>query len=181
VVRAAKAAKHDLVVVLLHWGKEYADDPGGWRRVLARRLIDAGAHLVIGHHPHVLQGIERHRGGLIAYSLGNFLSKTCTTRRGSAAYCACASNQPGGSRSQGRSDPRIRKTDRGRAKRRASPGCVSIPPTSRRCPSSIRGPQKKAMGVKVRQRMQSLSRTLKTTLVRKNEALVWQRGKRRCW
>lgn len=64
---------HDLVVVLVHWGQEYADEPEWTQRVAARALVEAGADLVIGHHPHVLQGIERHGHGLIAYSLGNFL------------------------------------------------------------------------------------------------------------
>ncbi len=64
---------HDLVVVLVHWGLEYADEPDWVQQAAARALVEAGADLVIGHHPHVLQGIERHGHGLIAYSLGNFL------------------------------------------------------------------------------------------------------------
>lgn len=64
---------HDLVVVLVHWGLEYADEPDWQQQQAARALVEAGADLVIGHHPHVLQGIERHGHGLIAYSLGNFL------------------------------------------------------------------------------------------------------------
>jgi poly-gamma-glutamate capsule biosynthesis protein CapA/YwtB (metallophosphatase superfamily) len=64
---------HDLVVVLVHWGIEYADEPDWVQQQAARALVEAGADLVIGHHPHVLQGIERHGHGLIAYSLGNFL------------------------------------------------------------------------------------------------------------
>lgn len=63
----------DVVVVSLHWGMEGMEYPF-WRDVeLARATIDAGATLVIGHHPHFLQGIERYQNGLIAYSLGNFL------------------------------------------------------------------------------------------------------------
>lgn len=65
--------EHDLVVVLVHWGLEYADEPDWQQQQAARDMIEAGADLVIGHHPHVLQGIERHGHGLIAYSLGNFL------------------------------------------------------------------------------------------------------------
>src|SRR5690606_1649612 len=64
---------HDLVVVLVHWGLEYADEPDWAQRKAAHAMVEAGADLVIGHHPHVLQGIERHGHGLIAYSLGNFL------------------------------------------------------------------------------------------------------------
>lgn len=70
---AAARADHDLLAVLVHWGEEYADAPAGVQQRAARGLIDAGADMVIGHHPHVLQGIERHNGGLIAYSLGNFI------------------------------------------------------------------------------------------------------------
>jgi poly-gamma-glutamate capsule biosynthesis protein CapA/YwtB (metallophosphatase superfamily) len=71
-VEEARVA-HDLVVVLVHWGLEYADEPDWVQQQAARALVEAGADLVIGHHPHVLQGIERHGHGLIAYSLGNFL------------------------------------------------------------------------------------------------------------
>lgn len=63
----------DCVVVSLHWGVEYESYPYAYQRQLARGLIDAGADLIIGHHPHVLQGLEVYKGGLIAYSLGNFV------------------------------------------------------------------------------------------------------------
>ncbi len=69
---------HDLVLVLVHWGTEYADQPHAWQTRAARRWIDVGAAAVIGHHPHVLQAIERYQGGLIAYSLGNFLFDNTT-------------------------------------------------------------------------------------------------------
>ena len=59
--------------MLIHWGAEYADMPAKIQRSEAKRLIEAGADMVIGHHPHVLQGVERHEDGLIAYSMGNFL------------------------------------------------------------------------------------------------------------
>src|SRR5882724_6836631 len=65
-------ARTDCVVVSLHWGYEYVELPTPAQQRLARSLIDAGAHMIIGHHPHVAQGIEEYRGGLIAYSLGNF-------------------------------------------------------------------------------------------------------------
>ncbi len=71
-VRAA-AAEADLVVVTLHSDLEFSDVPGRWRQRLSRWLVEQGAHLVIQHHPHVLQGIETYRGGVIAYSLGNFI------------------------------------------------------------------------------------------------------------
>ncbi|MEZ4367370.1 MAG: CapA family protein [Kofleriaceae bacterium] len=71
-VRSARAT-HDLLVITVHWGVEYQEAPERWRVDAARAWIDAGADAVIGHHPHVLQGIERHGRGVIAYSLGNFL------------------------------------------------------------------------------------------------------------
>ncbi len=67
------AEKVDVVVLSLHWGNEYQYRPGDSQRELAHRLIDAGADLIIGHHPHTLQGLERYKHGLIAYSLGNFI------------------------------------------------------------------------------------------------------------
>jgi hypothetical protein len=70
---AQARADHDLVVIAVHWGDEYAEAPSVYHQRAARGLIDAGADLVVGHHPHVLQGIERYGKGLIAYSLGNFL------------------------------------------------------------------------------------------------------------
>ncbi len=63
----------DWLVVSLHWGEEYQTKPTSRQQTLARALIDAGADLVIGHHPHVVQPVERYRHGLIAYSLGNFI------------------------------------------------------------------------------------------------------------
>jgi poly-gamma-glutamate synthesis protein (capsule biosynthesis protein) len=77
-VRQARADA-DLVVVSLHWGGEYATSPTTWQRRVASELIEAGADVLLGHHPHVLQPIESYaardgRMGLIAYSLGNFIS-----------------------------------------------------------------------------------------------------------
>lgn len=70
IARARKGA--DYVVVSFHWGAERADAPKPYQVSAARRAIDAGADVVVGHHPHVLQGIEHYRGGVIFYSLGNF-------------------------------------------------------------------------------------------------------------
>ena len=63
----------DAIVVSLHWGWEKETSPRHSQRRVARALIDAGAHVVLGHHPHVIQQIEVYRHGVIAYSLGNFL------------------------------------------------------------------------------------------------------------
>jgi poly-gamma-glutamate synthesis protein (capsule biosynthesis protein) len=57
----------------LHFGIEYTDAPQPSQQQLARAAIDAGALLVLGHHPHTLQGWERYGDGLIVYSLGNFV------------------------------------------------------------------------------------------------------------
>ena len=65
--------KADVVIISLHWGNEYQEVPTVQQRQLAHTLIDRGASIIIGHHPHVFQGIEVYGRGLIAYSLGNFL------------------------------------------------------------------------------------------------------------
>lgn len=65
-------AQSDLVVVSFHWGRERQTELREYQPMLARAAIDAGAALVIGHHPHVLQAVERYRDGLILYSMGNF-------------------------------------------------------------------------------------------------------------
>jgi hypothetical protein len=70
----AKAEKDaDIVVVMVHWGEDGQDTPEEIQRDYARQYIDAGADLVIGSHPHVLQGFETYKGKWIAYSLGNFV------------------------------------------------------------------------------------------------------------
>jgi hypothetical protein len=70
---AKQKASVDILVVSLHWGIEHFYLPSPEQLRNARTLVDSGADLVIGHHPHVLQGIERYKNGLIAYSLGNFV------------------------------------------------------------------------------------------------------------
>ena len=71
-VRAA-AASNDVVVVSVHWGIERETCPSDDQRALATDLIEAGANLILGHHPHVLQPIETFDRTVIAYSLGNFV------------------------------------------------------------------------------------------------------------
>lgn len=63
----------DVVVVMVHWGIEREEQPQEYQRTLGKRYIDAGADLVVGSHPHVLQGIELYQGKPIVYSLGNFV------------------------------------------------------------------------------------------------------------
>lgn len=62
----------DVVIVNIHWGEENAYTPNAVQKDLGHYLIDQGADLVLGHHAHVLQPIERYNGKYIAYSLGNF-------------------------------------------------------------------------------------------------------------
>jgi len=64
--------KCDYIVISLHWGTENVFYPSPAQIELAHKLIDNGATLILGHHPHVVQGIEKYKHGLIAYSLGNF-------------------------------------------------------------------------------------------------------------
>jgi hypothetical protein len=66
-------ASADFVIVSLHGGDEYADRPTARIIDFARSAIDAGADLILGHHPHVPYGIEHYRGRYIVHSLGNFV------------------------------------------------------------------------------------------------------------
>lgn len=61
------------LVVIFHWGEEYQLKSSIVQKNLAHQLIEAGANLIIGSHPHVVQEIEEYKGKLIFYSLGNFI------------------------------------------------------------------------------------------------------------
>lgn len=63
----------DIVVVSMHWGVEYTPEPDAHTRELGRFIIDQGAHIVAGHHPHVQHEPEVYKNGLIIYSMGNFV------------------------------------------------------------------------------------------------------------
>ena len=71
-IRQAKE-QADLVVVYVHWGEERKEMPNEIQTTLAHDIVDAGADLVVGAHPHVLQGIEYYKDVPIVYSLGNFV------------------------------------------------------------------------------------------------------------
>ncbi len=63
----------DFIVFSFHWGNEYVTWPSPSQVELGHELIDKGVNIIIGHHPHVVQPIEKYHGGVIIYSLGNFL------------------------------------------------------------------------------------------------------------
>jgi len=67
------ASEESFDIVMVHAGTEYSDNPDAAMRKLYHSVIDAGADCVLGSHPHVLQGIEVYKAGLIVYSLGNFI------------------------------------------------------------------------------------------------------------
>ncbi|MBL3641436.1 CapA family protein [Bacillus sp. RHFB] len=78
--RDAKQGNADLVVVNMHWGQEYSTSTTDRQKDLAKAIIDAGADIIIGHHPHVLQSFDVYKDGIIFYSLGNFIFDQGWTR-----------------------------------------------------------------------------------------------------
>ena len=71
-IKALKKAGAQVIIVNFHWGIEKQYTPDENQKALAHLAVDEGADLVIGHHPHVLEGIEEYNGKYICYSLGNF-------------------------------------------------------------------------------------------------------------
>lgn len=71
-INSLKEQGAQLIIVSFHWGTEKEYSPDEVQQELAHTAIDNGAHLVLGHHPHVLQGVEKYNGRYICYSLGNF-------------------------------------------------------------------------------------------------------------
>lgn len=82
-IRSAKA-EHDYVIVSFHWGVEYQDDANGEQVRDARAAVDAGADMVLAHHPHVIQAVEYYKNRLIAYSLGDFVFDHYSRKTGEA-------------------------------------------------------------------------------------------------
>lgn len=69
--RAKKSC--DLLIAIFHWGKEFDFYPSKYQQSIAKLACDSGADIIIGHHPHVIQAVEKYKGKYIFYSLGNFI------------------------------------------------------------------------------------------------------------
>jgi len=84
----------DFVFVSFHWGIEYSSAPTRYQKKVAHLAIDSGASVIIGHHPHVFQGVEIYNKGIILYSLGNLIfdSKDKKTKEGLVFECLISSN-----------------------------------------------------------------------------------------
>lgn len=92
----ALRTKVDLVIISLHWGNEYQLKPTQNQINLAHKIIDNGADLIVGHHPHVIQPTEEYKGKLILYSLGNFVFDqpwSEPTKRGMVAKITFTNNK----------------------------------------------------------------------------------------
>lgn len=72
-IESLRAQGAEIVIFVFHWGEEREHIANKIQREIAHYVIDSGADLIIGHHPHVLQGIEEYKGKKIVYSLGNFI------------------------------------------------------------------------------------------------------------
>lgn len=80
--------KVDIIVVSFHWGNEYAGFPSDKQKEYAYKSIESGADIIIGHHPHVIQTIEKYKNSIIVYSLGNFLfDQNKEVRKQSFVFC----------------------------------------------------------------------------------------------
>ncbi len=72
-VKRLREAGCQIVIASFHWGSEYRDDFTGEQRTIGRAAIRAGADIVVGHHPHIVQGVESYEDTYILYSLGNLV------------------------------------------------------------------------------------------------------------
>ncbi len=72
-IEAMRAAGCEIVIYQCHWGKEYSEAHNAMQEAMARACVRAGADLVIGHHPHVVQGVDLLSGVPVIYSLGNLM------------------------------------------------------------------------------------------------------------
>ncbi|MBL7085616.1 MAG: CapA family protein [Candidatus Cloacimonetes bacterium] len=65
--------KVDFIIVSLHWGDEFIEYPSSKQIKFAKKLVDSGVNLILGHHPHIVQGILEYNKGIVVFSLGNFV------------------------------------------------------------------------------------------------------------
>lgn len=72
-VRALREMGCQIVIASFHWGSEYREDFTGEQRSIGRAAIKAGADIVVGHHPHIVQGVEQYEDSYILYSVGNLV------------------------------------------------------------------------------------------------------------
>lgn len=99
-IRCARTRGADAIVVYLHWGPEYLDAPLAYQKRLAQKIIDSGADVLIASHPHVVQPVawlERavdHEPGLVAYSLGNFVSDQRSGRKAAGGILRFSIEKP---------------------------------------------------------------------------------------
>lgn len=102
VVDAVRAAESfaDVVVVSIHWGVERVRCPDAHQRRLTRLMVDAGADVVAGHHPHVLQGLDPGPRAAVAYSLGNFVWYHSSPPTGTTAILRTEHPPAGGVRAE---------------------------------------------------------------------------------
>lgn len=77
-IKALKSQRCDLIVASIHWGREFVYPANASQRSMGRAAVNAGADLVLGHHSHVVSGIEKYRGKYIVYSLGTLSSALVT-------------------------------------------------------------------------------------------------------
>ncbi|GAB3505360.1 CapA family protein [Pseudoxanthomonas daejeonensis] len=99
IVAARRDHHADIVIPYLHWGWEEEAQPSPRLRAFARRMIDAGADMVVGGHPHVTQGADVYKGKPIIYSLGNFLFNSFETEATTTGWVLSAQVGPEGVRS----------------------------------------------------------------------------------
>ena len=78
-IETLRANGCEIIIASMHWGQETHATQNSWQMKLARQIIDAGADVVWGHHPHVLQPVQFYNGGIIMYSTGNFTFGTMSS------------------------------------------------------------------------------------------------------
>jgi len=94
-IKGFSQSKAKLKIASVHWGNEYINYPSSQQIVTARKMIDLGFDIVIGHHPHVVQPEELYQQGIIYYSMGNFMFDSVyanNVRNSKISYCTISDN-----------------------------------------------------------------------------------------